>query len=320
MTWFGVEFGIFECEAAFLFQGSRCPSDQREWALRPWCGSPQPVRQPLDRRDHFHTPGAFWFCTRPACSDFPSCRRGIANRAGRAGSSRAAGTGGQPHEGDGPDLTLPGRCGSCGRRHDGKSERQPQQRGAPTNKAAKATTGHSPRPAAGRGAPSRREALSGGAAGGPALHQAFDFQDRHHGCGRGLPPRPGCGRSRPQRPAGAGKQWPAAASGRALSCAPAPAPEGHSQDQSQGPGEERASGGSSGVGLSPGRGAPSCWQAAARVLRSPQLLCLSARLAAGVAVWASRRIVAPTGIAPAGRGQVGPVTLCSSAGGSPGPT
>src|SRR6185312_7998202 len=64
---------------------------------------------------------------------------------------------------------------------------------------------------------------------------------------------------------------------------------------------------SSGVGLSPGRGAPSCCGAAA-LLAVASVLCLSPHHAAGVAVWASRRIVAPTGIAPAGRRQVGPVT------------
>ena len=126
------------------------------WGRSPWCGSATsrpPAARPAPAPSSPLVLFGFCFCTRPACSGFPSCRRGVANRAGRAGSSRAARTGGRQTGGDGPDLTLPGRCGSCGRRHDGKSERQPQQRGGPTNKPRDASEEPGPPPPSRTGRP-----------------------------------------------------------------------------------------------------------------------------------------------------------------------
>src|SRR6185312_14668357 len=92
----------------------------------------------------------------------------LADRAGRAGSSRAGRTAGQRREGDGPDLTPPGRCdtrrgddatGSPNRNPSSVVRRQTQQQRRP-EAAARARQRDG-------AAPSRREALSGGAAGGP---------------------------------------------------------------------------------------------------------------------------------------------------------
>ena len=113
-------------------------------------------------------PGAF--CTDSWLFGLPVVSAMLANRAGRAGSSRAAKTAAHQPKRDGPDLTRPagvipsvdGTAGSPNANPSSVVRRRAKQGRRPK--------GPGRRPEAGRGASSRSEALSGGAAGGPALH------------------------------------------------------------------------------------------------------------------------------------------------------
>ena len=121
----------------------------------PWCSSASPTGSRRTSGTTLLTPGAF--CTDSWLFGLPVVSAMLANRAGRAGSSRAAKTAACQRERDGPDLTPPGRCDSFGRRNGGKSKRQPQQRGAPTGRPRDATEepGPPPRSRTGRLFPER---------------------------------------------------------------------------------------------------------------------------------------------------------------------
>src|SRR6185312_6498722 len=111
---------------------------------RPRRSAPQPNHQPPNRPRHPPHPWCFYYETR--LFGLPVVSAMLANRAARGPSSRAAKTATHQPERNGPDFTARGRCDSFGRRNDGKSKRQPQQRSNPTNKPTNATKEPEPPP------------------------------------------------------------------------------------------------------------------------------------------------------------------------------
>ena len=142
-----------------------------------------------------------WCCfSEPACLGFPSCRRCSPNRAGRAGSSRAAQTAGHRTHRNGPDFTPSVRCDSRrGADTTGSPNRPPAAKRA-DKQGTDRTGSRTPAPQRDEAPPSRSEAPSGGAAGGPAPH-ALDLQalDLHALLSRPLTFRPSTSTPHPKK-------------------------------------------------------------------------------------------------------------------------